>query len=115
MPLMHRRRLGPFDLEWCHRDAIALFEHLVFGGRLAVHADEVVLRLPALDLAAKKVLDRGPLRDLDIVRKTATIIVNEQNSHCFSPIYMCVNAALSGGSNSGQKARHPRLLNGQTA
>ena len=58
-----RLRGRPFDLGGREAHAVALLQHLVGGDRLAVDADQVVLRLAVGDPLGEELLDGGVLGD----------------------------------------------------
>ena len=61
-------------------DAVALVQNLVRAGRLAIDADEVVLGLRAGQALSEEAGNVGAVRDLDVVRETAAVVVDEENA-----------------------------------
>ena len=62
---------SPLDLGRSDAHAVAFLEHLIRRDRLAVHADEVVLRVGRADPLVEQPFDGGPFGDLDVVGKAA--------------------------------------------
>jgi hypothetical protein len=72
---------GAFDLSWSETYPIALLQHLVGGDRLAVDADQVVLRSAMGDLLGEELLHTGAGGDVNIVSKPRAIVVNAKYLH----------------------------------
>src|SRR5438105_1679971 len=72
---------GPFDSGGSERNPLALPEHFLGAGRLAVDADQIVLRLAVRDPLAEELLDGGPFGDFDVIGETAAIVVDIENLH----------------------------------
>src|SRR3569832_477336 len=75
------RLRGPFDLRRGDRDTITLLQDLIRRNRLTVHPDQVVVRLARLHLLVEQVLDGRAIRDLNVVRESAAVVVDEQDTH----------------------------------
>src|SRR5262249_40486775 len=69
------------DLDGRDADAVALLEHLIVGHRLAVDADEVVLRPAMRQTLPEELGDVDAWLDIDVVGESATMIVDEENPH----------------------------------
>lgn len=78
-------RARAFDLRRRYAEAIAVLQHLVRTDRLAIDTDQEILRFAARQALAEKLRDGGVLRDIDVVRETAAVIVDEQNPHSAVP------------------------------
>ncbi|WP_417390485.1 hypothetical protein [Gimesia sp.] len=65
------------DLGWSYRDTISFLQHVIGGGRLTVHSDQVVLWTTVGDPLLKQGLHRGTCLDLDLIGKAGTVIVDK--------------------------------------
>lgn len=72
-------RLRPFDLHRSEADAIAVQQHLIGGGGLTIHADQVVARLPTRNAIGKQLGHRGASIHFDVVREPGTVIINVED------------------------------------
>src|ERR1043166_6196064 len=80
-----RRRPRALDLDRRHADPITLLQKLILASGLAIDPDQKVFRLPPWQALAEEFRYRGPGLDLNVVRKTAAIVVDEQNAHGQAP------------------------------
>ncbi len=71
---------GAFDLGWREAYPVTLLEDLVGGDRLAVDADEVVLRLAVGDVLREELFHGGAGRGLDVVGEPRTVVVDVEDA-----------------------------------
>jgi hypothetical protein len=71
----------PFNLDRREADPIAFAQHLVGRDRLAVHANQIVVRLAAADLLLEELADGRAFSDLDVIREATAVVVDKQNLH----------------------------------
>ena len=69
----------PFDFGWSEADPVPFLQHLVGRDRLAIDADQIVLGTAVGHMFRKEFCDSGSFDDLDIIGKTASIIIHIEN------------------------------------
>lgn len=113
--LAARRRsgkLGSFDFGRCETDAIAFLKNLIGGRRLTIDADQVVAGTTVVRMTPEKVSDCKSRFDLDVVGKSAAVVVNHKNAHVSASVELMSIIALlersvserrDGGSGDGRR------------
>ncbi|MEI8197564.1 MAG: hypothetical protein WCI73_16845 [Phycisphaerae bacterium] len=75
------RRHCTFNLHGCETYPLAFLQDVVLWDRLAVDADQVVLRLGAGNHLAKELLDGRAGIHVHVVREAAAVVVDHQEFH----------------------------------
>jgi hypothetical protein len=71
----------PLDLGRRKRDPLAFAKHIARRRRLAIDADQVVLRLAVRNAVVEQLSDCSPFGDLDVIGKAATVVVDVEAFH----------------------------------
>lgn len=71
----------PFDLGGGHADPVAGLQHIVRGGRLPIHPDQVISRIALWHPLSEKLLNGDAVFDLDSIGESGSIIIDVGDLH----------------------------------
>ena len=76
---------GSLDLDRSEGDSVLVMQRLIGGDRLAIDADQVILRPAVANALSKQLLDGDAFVDVDIVGEAAAIVVDIEDFHELAP------------------------------